>query len=40
METILELKGIRKHYGKKEVLKGIDLSVQEGEVISVLGPSG
>ncbi len=40
METILELKGIRKKYGNKEILKGIDLSVEEGEIISVLGPSG
>lgn len=40
METILELKNIRKNYGKKEILKGINLSVKEGEIISVLGPSG
>ena len=40
MENILEIKNVRKKYGKKEVLKGIDLSVKEGEIISVLGPSG
>lgn len=40
METILELKNIRKSFGHKEILKGIDLSVKEGEIISVLGPSG
>lgn len=40
MENILEIKEVRKHYGKKEVLKGINLSVKEGEIISVLGPSG
>lgn len=40
MENILEIKNVRKSYGKKEVLKGIDLSVKEGEIISVLGPSG
>ena len=40
MENILEIKDVRKHYGKKEVLKGINLSVKEGEIISVLGPSG
>lgn len=40
MDTILELKNIHKSYGKKEVLKGIDLTVKEGEIISVLGPSG
>lgn len=40
METILELKDVKKNYGKKEILKGINLAVQEGEIISVLGPSG
>lgn len=40
MENILEIKDVRKHYGKKEVLKGVNLSVKEGEIISVLGPSG
>lgn len=40
MEKILELNGIRKNFGKKEILKGIDLSVEVGEIISVLGPSG
>ncbi len=40
MKTILELKDVKKNYGKKEILKGINLAVQEGEIISVLGPSG
>ncbi|MCD7836304.1 MAG: ABC transporter ATP-binding protein [Lachnospiraceae bacterium] len=40
MNTILKLKNVRKQYGKKEILKGIDLEVKEGEIISVLGPSG
>ena len=40
METMLEIKEVRKSYGKKEILKGINLSVGEGEIISVLGPSG
>ena len=40
MENILEIKDVRKKYGNKEVLKGINLSVKEGEIISVLGPSG
>lgn len=40
MKTILELKDVKKNYGKKEILKGINLTVQEGEIISVLGPSG
>lgn len=40
METILKLENIRKSYGKKEVLKGVNLDVGKGEIISVLGPSG
>lgn len=36
----MELKDVKKNYGKKEILKGINLTVQEGEIISVLGPSG
>ena len=40
MQSILEIKGLKKTYGKTQVLKGIDLSVREGEILSVLGPSG
>jgi polar amino acid transport system ATP-binding protein len=32
--------GVRKSFGRQEVLKGIDLAVQPGEVMCVLGPSG
>jgi polar amino acid transport system ATP-binding protein len=37
---IVELQGLRKSYGDHEVLKGIDLSVQRGEVIALIGKSG
>lgn len=40
MEKILEINDVRKFFGRKEILKGINLSVEEGEIISVLGPSG
>ena len=33
-ETILEIKNLKKSYGKNEVLKDISLSVKKGEVIS------
>ncbi|AMV48623.1 amino acid ABC transporter permease/ATP-binding protein [Paraburkholderia caribensis] len=36
----LEAVGIRKRYGQHEVLKGIDLTVKAGEVVSIIGPSG
>jgi octopine/nopaline transport system ATP-binding protein len=36
----VELKDIRKRYGRLEVLKGISLAASEGEVISILGSSG
>ncbi len=38
--TILEIKGLRKTYGQNEVLKGVDCTVAEGEVISIIGSSG
>ena len=38
--SILELKNIRKSFDNKVVLDGIDLTVYQGEVVSILGPSG
>ncbi|KQO04675.1 amino acid ABC transporter ATP-binding protein [Paenibacillus sp. Leaf72] len=37
---MIKLTNLHKSYGKHEVLKGIDLLVQTGEVTTVLGPSG
>jgi len=39
-ESMLKLAGIHKRFGELEVLKGVDLDVQKGEVVCVLGPSG
>jgi len=39
-EHALRVRGARKHYGPLEVLKGIDLDVRFGEVVSIIGPSG
>ena len=36
----LQLEGVHKRFGKLEVLRGVDLTVQRGEVVCVLGPSG
>ncbi len=37
---MIELKGIRKSFGDLEVLSGVDLTVNDGEVVVILGPSG
>jgi glutamate transport system ATP-binding protein len=37
---MVSLKGVDKHFGDLHVLKNIDLDVQRGEVVVVLGPSG
>ena len=37
---MLEVKGIKKSFGKAEVLKGIDFELEKGEVLSVIGSSG
>ena len=39
-EPIVRIEGLRKRYGSNEVLKGIDLQVQPGEVIAIIGKSG
>ena len=37
---IIEARGLRKAYGRTEALRGATLSVREGEVVAVTGPSG
>lgn len=36
----LEAKGLKKHYGSRRVVNGVDLSVKSGEVVGLLGPNG
>ena len=36
----VSVKGLRKSFGKQEVLKGIDLEVMPGEIFVIMGPSG
>ncbi len=38
--AILEVKNIKKNFGKVEVLKGIDFSLNKGEVLAIIGSSG
>ncbi len=37
---MIEIKNIHKSFGSLEVLKGIDLTINKGEVVSIVGPSG
>ncbi len=38
--NVLEMNHVKKHFGGLEVLKDINLSVSEGQVVSIIGPSG
>lgn len=38
--ALLEVKNITKHFGKTEVLRGIDFSLEKGQVLSIIGSSG
>ena len=40
MEEILKIENFKKSYGEHEVLKGINLTVNKGEVVSIIGSSG
>ena len=37
---MLKTKGLRKSFGKNEILKGIDTEIKKGEVVCIIGPSG
>lgn len=39
-EVLLEAKGIRKRFGNLQILKGVDLQVGRGEIVSIVGKSG
>ncbi|KAF0414112.1 ABC transporter ATP-binding protein [Pediococcus pentosaceus] len=39
-KSIIELKNIAKSFGKQNVLKNINLNVQQGQVVGLIGPSG
>ena len=40
MSHMIEAVAVKKHFGSNQVLKGIDLTVDRGEVLCLLGPSG
>ncbi len=37
---MIQLEGIKKRFGTLEVLKGIDLKINKGDIVSIVGPSG
>lgn len=39
-EAIISIKDLHKYFGENEVLKGIDLDIQQGQVVVIIGPSG
>ncbi|WP_261167111.1 ATP-binding cassette domain-containing protein [Microbacterium sp. Marseille-Q6965] len=40
MPTAIDVRGLRKTYGSRAVLDGVDLSVGDGEIFALLGPNG
>ena len=40
MSYALELKGLRKSFGKTEIIRGIDLAIPAGERVGIIGPNG
>src|SRR5450759_1973428 len=39
-QTIVSIRNLKKNYGKKEVLKGINLEITSGQIIGYIGPNG
>ena len=39
-EAVVRVRGLHMRYGTKDVLRGVDLDVHAGEVVTLLGPNG
>jgi ABC-2 type transport system ATP-binding protein len=37
---VIELRGLRKHFGRRQALAGVDLSLHSGQIVGVVGPDG
>jgi ABC-type multidrug transport system ATPase subunit len=40
MESVIEMTGVRRRFGSKEALDGLDLRIERGQVVGLLGPNG
>ena len=40
MKNAIEVRGLRKNYGSRSVLKGVDLTIARGEIFALLGVNG
>ena len=38
--ALLEIKGLKKNFGDLKVLKDVNMKIEEGEVLVLIGPSG
>ena len=39
-DKLIEVKGLEKHFKHLQVLRGIDIDINRGDVVAVIGPSG
>ena len=39
-QILVDVQDLHKHFGKLEILKGIDMQIHESEVVCLIGPSG
>ena len=39
-KVILNIEGLRKRFGRAEVLKGVDIQIRRGEILGLMGPNG
>jgi ABC-2 type transport system ATP-binding protein len=38
--SLIEVKGLTKSYGDVHAVRGLDLTIEQGEIFSILGPNG